>query len=550
MKPLDPRLLRYARRSRSALALGGVIGFLQTLCTVGFAWLVATIVDGAIAGEPIGSLVPLIGCLAAVVLLRGGFVWATDAAGARAAAVVKSELRLALVSAVTDLGPAWVSRRSGASLATLIGRGMDALDDYFAKYIPQLILTLIATPMIVAVVAWFDLISAVIIVITLPLIPVFMALIGWATQAAQQRQWATLGRLSSGFADSIGGLATLKIFGRQTRLIERMQRISREYRFATIKVLRVSFLSSFALELAASLSVAIVAVTIGMRLIDGQMPFAIGLFVLLLAPEAFLPLRQVGANFHAAAEGLAAAQDAFDVLDEVGSGDAHDAPDRLERLDLMRGDRAVVELVDVTVDHGDGLVVGPLNLTARAAELTVITGPSGVGKSTAIQVINGFVPASGLVRAAPRERTGWSPQKPSLVAGSVRQNVALGVEAVDEEVLARSMAIAAADDVSVDQIIGVHGTGVSGGQAQRLSIARAVYRVLASDGELIMLDEPSSALDHRTEASLIDGLRELTAVGIAVLVVSHRQSMIDAADRVVRMDAHGRAGICEEEVVG
>jgi ATP-binding cassette subfamily C protein CydD len=317
VKPLDPRLLRYAKSARLFLVAGGAVGLATTGCIVAFAFLLTTLITRAIDGAPLDTLWPFVGALVAVILVRAVLVWANDALSARAAARVKSELRTQIVEATTTLGPAWMSGRSSSDIATLAGRGVDALDDYFSKYIPQLLLTAIATPVIVLAMFVTDWLSAVIVIVTLPLIPVFMILIGWATQAVQQRQWQALGRLSRGFVDTLGGLATLKIFGRQNRQVERMSRITREYRVETMKVLRVSFLSSFALELAASLSVAIVAVSVGLRLVDGSMLLPAGLFVLLLAPEAFLPIRQVGANFHAAAEGVTAADEAFAILDEA-----------------------------------------------------------------------------------------------------------------------------------------------------------------------------------------------------------------------------------------
>jgi ATP-binding cassette subfamily C protein CydD len=319
VRPLDPRLLRYARGARSVLALGAVIALVQTACTLGFAWFVAQLVSRSIAGDPIDELLPSLWLLIGIVVLRSVAVLAADAVNARGSAVVRSELRRALVGAFETLGPGWVSRRSSAALTTVAGRGLDALDAYFGRYVPQLILTAIAMPIIAAVIFLQDPISGITVVVTLPLIPVFMILIGFATQAVQRRQWDTLAHLSRGFLELVAGMATLKLFGRQHRQVARVRSVTEEYRIETMKVLRFSFMSGFALELLSSLAVAVVAVGIGLRLLDGSLLLGTGLFVLILAPEAFLPLRNVGANYHAAAEGVTAAEEVFEILDEAAA---------------------------------------------------------------------------------------------------------------------------------------------------------------------------------------------------------------------------------------
>lgn len=422
----------------------------------------------------------------------------------------------------------------------LLGRGMDALDDYFSKYLPQLILTVIVTPVIVLVVFLSDWVSAIFIIVTLPLIPVFMVLIGWATQAVQRRQWTVLGDLSSGFVDTLGGLATLKIFGREHRQVKRMRSITSDYRVQTMRVLRISFLSSFALELAASLSVALVAVSIGLRLVDGSLGLSVGLFVLLLAPEAFLPLRQVGANFHAAAEGVAAADDAFAILDQ-----AQNAPQPAEsRRDIPTS--GPLFLRNLTVDYGSGPVFEPVTAEIAPGAVTVVTGPSGSGKSSLLGAILGFASASGDVRlgdqpvvssASERPWLAWTGQRPSLSVGTIADNVVLGAERADPDLVRRALDLAAAPELNPDLAVGVAGSGLSGGQAQRVGIARAIYRTLDRGCSVLLLDEPSSALDHATEERLLDGLATLARSGTAVLVVSHRAAVIARADAVLNVSS-------------
>ncbi|MGO3191812.1 MAG: ABC transporter ATP-binding protein/permease, partial [Microbacterium sp.] len=313
MKPVDPRLLRYAGAARGFFVLAAVIGVLQTAVVIAFAWFLTDAVTGALVGR---SVVSSLGWMLGLALLRGILIAASDFAGMRAAAATGTQLRQALIGAIGRLGPGWLASRNRASLAVTTGHGLEALDQYFAKYLPQLVLTVIATPVIVVVMWWQDWPSGLTAVITLPLIPIFMILIGIATRTVQRKQWQTLQRLAARFADTVQGLATLRLFGRERRAASQIEVTADQYRRETMKVLRYSFLSGFAMELLSSLAVALIAVAVGFRLLAGDMSLEVGLFVLLLAPEAFLPIRQVGVQFHAASEGVAATEDVFAVLDE------------------------------------------------------------------------------------------------------------------------------------------------------------------------------------------------------------------------------------------
>ncbi|MGO2933347.1 ABC transporter ATP-binding protein/permease, partial [Microbacterium sp.] len=313
MKPVDPRLLKYAGAARGFFVLAAVIGVLQTAVVIAFAWFLTDAVTGALAGRSVASS---LGWMLGLALLRGILIAASDFAGMRAAAVTGTQLRRSLIRAVGRLGPGWLASRNRASLAVTAGHGLEALDQYFAKYLPQLVLTIIATPVIVVVMWWQDWPSGLTAVITLPLIPIFMILIGIATRTVQRKQWQTLQRLAARFADTVQGLATLRLFGRERRAASQIEVTADQYRRETMKVLRYSFLSGFAMELLSSLAVALIAVAVGFRLLAGDMSLEVGLFVLLLAPEAFLPIRQVGVQFHAASEGVAATEDVFAVLDE------------------------------------------------------------------------------------------------------------------------------------------------------------------------------------------------------------------------------------------
>ena len=559
MRPLDPRLLRYARAARRFLLIGALLGLAQTLVVIAFAWLLTRAITLTVAGEPLGEIMPTLVALAGVIVLRSMLIWLLEVSANRGAAQVKSQLRARVIAKLAERGPDWVASRQSAGLSTVVTTGLDALDNYFARYLPQLLLTMIATPVLIAVILSQDLASGLTVIIVIPLIPVFMILIGRATQSVQREQWQALQRLSTGFLDLVGGLGTLKIYGRERRQFVLIRSITEQYRARTMKVLRVSFLSGFVLELAASLSVALIAVSIGLRLIDGALPLGVGLFVLLLAPEAFLPVRQVGAQFHAAADGLAAAEELFAILDDtaptVSTADAA-APAALAPgarretgpAEQLGSGSGTLRLAGVSVRRGNTVVIDQLHAEFAPGELSVVRGVSGVGKSTLVAALLGFVPMTGeltlggvaATAGATRPWLAWAGQRPGLFRGTVAENVALGAATAnqglrDHGLVAQALDWAGASEVSPTTVLGVNGDGLSGGQAQRVAAARAIYRALATDCHVLILDEPSSALDSDAEAGLLAGLRNLADQGRVVIVVSHRPAVVAAADHVVEL---------------
>ncbi|MET4927293.1 thiol reductant ABC exporter subunit CydD, partial [Streptomyces sp. PSRA5] len=541
MKPIDPRLLRYARATRRFLVAVVVLGLAGAGLVVAQAMIIAEVVVGAFEGGLDGSglRTPLL-LLGAVAVGRALVAWLTELAAHRASAAVKSELRGRLLERAAELGPGWLSGRSTGSLVALATRGVDALDDYFARYLPQLGLAVVVPVAVLARIVTDDWVSAGVIVLTLPLIPLFMVLIGWATQSRMDRQWQLLSRLSGHFLDVVAGLPTLKVFGRAKAQAESVREITSEYRRATLRTLRIAFLSSFALELLATLSVALVAVGIGMRLVHGDLDLYTGLVVLILAPEAYLPLRQVGAQYHAAAEGLAAAEEIFAVLEAKGSsasaggGDVPGSP----RL----------ELEGVTVRH-EGRTEPSLDaatLVVEPGETVALVGPSGAGKTTLLNVLLGFTaPTEGRVRVGGtdlsdldpdrwREQIAWVPQHPYLFAGTIAENVRLARPDADAAAVRNALRDAGAYDFvtalpqGVDTPLGEDGTGLSAGQRQRLALARAFL----ADRPLLLLDEPTAALDGETEEAVVDAVRRL-AVGRTVILVIHRPALLSVADRVI-----------------
>ena len=558
MKPLDPRLIRRSRAARGFLAAGGALALVQAAAIVAFAWALASLVTGFIDGMAMPDAVPLLVLLVAAASVRAVAAWLWDVVGSAGATRVKAELRCELLVALEE-EPEGLPDFPTARIATLLGPGLDALDAYFGQYLPQLVTTIVVTPILIAM-AWIaDPLSGLVLVIVLPLIPVFMALIGMATEAVQRRQWESLASLSRGFLEVVGGLSTLLLFRRAERQTARIRAVTDDYRSHTMKVLRITFLSGFTLEFAASLSVALVAVSIGLRLVAGDMLLVAGLFVLVLAPEVFLPLRNVGAAFHASTEGVAASVDAFDLLDAAeqavpapahavaAAGDetneSTDAADglHLRGIRVMRGDRVVLDGLDLDAAHG---------------ELVAVTGESGSGKSSLFAALLGFVPLEGVARldgavlgggvgrgagagagadANARSRIAWAGQAPALLAGTIASNVRLGDDDADPELCTRACRLAGVE-LDPGLRLGPGGSGLSGGQAQRVATARAIHRLLARDAPLLLLDEPSSAQDEHREAALGDALVELAAEGRIVVVSSHRAALANRADRVIELE--------------
>ncbi len=442
------------------------------------------------------------------------------------------------------LGSEGLGATGTGDLAALLTQGIDALDGYFSRYLPQLVLAVIVPVTILAAMVKMDWLSAVIVAVTLPLIPVFMALIGLATRAHTDRQFRTLQVLSGHFLDVVSGLATLKVFGRSKAQIRTIGEVAERYRRTTMTTLRLTFLSSLVLELLASLSVALVAVSVGLRLLGGHMGLRSALFVLVLAPEAYLPLRMVGAQYHASAEGMSAAEQVFEVLERP-------VPPRGTRTDVPdpAGHGLVVEDLVVSYPGRDRPALAGVTLDIEPGEVLALTGPTGCGKSTLIGVLLGFVtPESGTVRIdgvdlrsfdpdAWRGRLAWVPQRPHLFAASIADNIRLGRPEADAEELRAAIGDSGLSDLvarlpqGLDTPLGERGAGLSAGERQRVALARAFLR----DAPLLLLDEPTANLDGETEAEVIEAVRRL-ARGRTVVLVAHRPALVALADRVVHLD--------------
>ncbi|MGW2541572.1 thiol reductant ABC exporter subunit CydD, partial [Kitasatospora sp. NPDC001574] len=526
MKPVDPRLLGYARTTRAFLAGSVLLGAAGAALVVVQASLIAEIVvRGFQQRAGLDELGTPLALLVLTAVGRGLVGWLTELTAHRSVARVKSTLRRRLLDHATALGPAYLAGRRTGELTALATRGVDALDDYFARYLPQLALAVVVPVIVLLRIVGADFASAAIIAGTLPLIPLFMVLIGLATQSRMDRQWSALSRLSHHFLDVVAGLPTLKVFNRARAQAATIARITADYRRATLRTLRIAFISSFALELLSTLSVALVAVSIGFRLVDGTLDLETGLLILILAPEVYAPIRQVGALYHSSVEGLTAADEIFRVLetDRPAAG-VTPAP-------ALAGATVRLEGLTVAFPGRTAPALDDASLTLRPGETVALTGPSGAGKSTLLGVLLGLTaPDAGTVRItaadgrtydlaelAPeswRRQIAWVPQHPHLFAGTVAENVALyRPDAPDAELREALRAAHALDFVErlphgPATVLGEDGSGLSAGQRQRLALARVL---LAGDRPLVLLDEPTANLDGASEAAVVDAVRELAA---------------------------------------
>ena len=527
--PVDPRLVRRSGGVRLVLGASVGLALVGAVLLVVQAWWFARLVADAFASSRIDTAALLVtaGCVAA----RGLVAWGSAAVSARAAVQVRAELRAAVVADVLDprrLGP----RPSSGRITTLLGPGLDPLDGYVGRFLPQVVVTALVPPVVVLVLVVVDPLSAVVVALTVPLVIGFLVLVGLATQDQLDARWGELARLGRHFSDVVSGVRTLLVLGsRQERGLEV---VGERHRRATMAALRSAFLSSLVLELFSTLSMALVAVATGLRIVQGDLGLQTGLFVLLLAPEAYLPVRRLGAQFHDSAAGVSAAREALDLLDSPRHAGTR-----------VPSDRPAVEVRSLVVARDGAAAVGVADLTVRPGEVVGVAGASGAGKSTLLDVLLGLVPAdSGTVTVggvpldeldvvAWHRRVAWVPQVPAVPAGTIADAVRLGTVGSRAEVLA-ALGDAGAEDLDPDRVVREDAGDLSAGERRRVAIARALLRVRAGGVDLLLLDEPTAGLDAEREDRVLRAVREL---GVTTLVVAHHPRVLDAVDRVVRLEA-------------
>lgn len=469
---------------------------------------------------------------------RGLLTGALGGVAARMGALVKATLRKDLVRAARRRGPGWLAGQRAGEMATLSGRGLDGLDGYFSGYLPQLVLSVTVPVAVLITLATADLTSALIVLLTLPLIPIFGILIGWQTRAATEKQWRRLSLLGGHFLDMVTGLPTLKAFGRARAQVDAVRTMADRHRVATMRTLRIAFLSALVLEIVGTISVALVAVPVGLRLLSGGMTLPIAMLVLLLTPEAFAPLRAAGSRFHASMEGLTALDEAFTLLS---------APAPLGGT-VVVSPPFTISLENVSVVYERGPALSNVDLFIQEGDRVALVGPSGSGKSTLLALLLGFVqPTSGRVLVngvdlstldieAWRSCVAWVPQRAHLFAGTLAANIALGDPSASMERISRAARDAALPhDLSLT--LGERGHGMSSGERQRVALARAFLR----DAPLLLLDEPTARLDVESEQAVVDSTLRLASSGLAssqrtAVLVAHRPALLTVATRVVRLE--------------
>jgi ATP-binding cassette, subfamily C, bacterial CydD len=542
VRVLDPRLYQRARAVRTLLVVDAVLALLVALLVLAQAFLLARVAARAFDGSSVDDVAPALVLLGVVVTARAAGAWGFEVAGRRAAAEVVSKLRLDVVDARLRRRPAAFDGTQTSEVTTAAVTGVDALEATFARYLPQVVLAAVVPIAVLAIVVSIDPLAAGVMVLTLPLVPVFMWLVGRQTARKARARWRALALLSNHFLDVVRGLPTLRAFNRGSVQADRIADVSDEYRRTTMGTLRIAFLSGAILELAATLGIALVAVVVGVRLAEGNIGFEAALTVLVLAPELYLPLRNLAAQWHSSADGAAVAERLLDLSDASAIAvESREAP-------IAAFAPIVFERVTFRYPTRDLDVLRDVDLVIEPGETVALVGPSGSGKSTLLSLLMCFAdPTSGRIRVgeddlasldprAWRRLTAYVPQHPTLFRGTVADNIRLGAPtaAIDDvrvaATLARADGFVRALPDGYETVVGEGGRALSAGERRRVALARAFLR----DAPLVLLDEPTADLDPESAsivADAVDVLRE----GRTVLLVAHRPELADRADRIVHV---------------
>jgi ATP-binding cassette subfamily C protein CydD len=544
---LDPRLLALTALARNDLLLTIACAALGGGLVVGFAWQLTLVIDGVfLRGAGLEQAVPHLAAGFVFALSRSACVWGVEFYAGRLAAQIKHALRRQLTNKLFRLGPGYLSRQQRGELSNTLITGVEQIEAYFSQFLPQAALSILLPITFLVFITPQDPLSGVILLVTAPLIPIFMILIGHAADRLTQRQWIQLSRMSAIFYDLLQGLKTLKAMGRSREEAQRIRQASQAYNHATLRVLRLAFVSALTLEWLSTLSTAIIAVEIGLRLLAGRMQFQPALFILVLTPEFYLPLRSLGLRFHAAMDGLAASARIFEILDsveEISSGTKRPPTSPL-----------TLKLDQVWFQHHGRTraAVQEITLSVKPGEPTALLGPTGAGKSTLLDLVLGFhTPDHGRLNvneqdlaemdlALWRQNIAWVSQKPIIFNQTMGQNLLRARASASQADMIEALQFVGLDQVwrrwpaGLDTPLGSEGARLSAGEAGRLALARAYLR----DAPLVLLDEPTAHLDPASEKTLIGRLepwlRQRTA-----MIATHRMSLASMCSQVAVL-SHGR----------
>ena len=550
MRPLDPRLLKYASSARRHIILISILGIVTAVLVIAQTLALSAALSPAVtSGASLTQVRTPLLLLVAIVIARAAVIGVREALGHRAADRTIRELRGRVLTHISNLGPRWRATH-GSEASTLLSRGLTDLSPYFVDYLPQLVLTATVTPLALATILFLDFWSAFIAAIVVPLIPIFMALIGRFTQSASSEKLETMQTLGAQMLDLIAGLPTLRALGRESAPRAHLESLSRSNTRATMSTLRIAFLSGAVLEFLSTLCVALVAVEVGFRMVFGHVSLFTGLAVIMLAPEVFEPLRQVGAQFHASANGVAAAERAFEILETPIPSMDEDSENSVQGIQNIDWSSAAFSLRDLSIEARGTWAPAGLNADILPGTLSVLAGPSGSGKTSTIYALmrllpiqsgqlivhtcNGEeIPLQDIPKEALWKAITWVPQHPSLLPGTLREQLP---SSTDEELEAAAALCGFTEVLDTlaerwDAPIGQDGAGLSVGQRQRFALTRA----LLARTPIVILDEPTAHLDAVSEEIVLKAIEALRKKGRTVIAIAHRQALIDAADQVIRV---------------
>ena len=546
---IDRNLIRLLKEEKRPFVLSGVAGSIGALLLVAQSWSLSTVIEQLFRSEAGWSAtLPFVSLFALSSTLRLLLNQAGHQSAKRGTLGIRGRLSSRLAQTVADLGPAFTRTEQSGKLVTTMLKGVESVDPWFSQYFPQLIMALVTPVVILAAISPSDWIAGAILLVSAPLIPAFMIVIGKRASVATEKQWSTMSRMSGNFLDMLQGLTTLKLFAQEKARRDDIAEASENFRRSTMKVLKIAFLSSLALELVGTAGTAFAAVSIGLRLASGTMPFRPAVFILLLIPDFYLTLRQLGTRFHAGMEGVTASKEMHAIFDR-----AAEAPRNTGSLDLSGQEATslpiVIENLRYTFPGGSHPALDGITCTLRPGTVTALTGPSGAGKSTLLNLLLHFIePQEGTISfgSTPIDRyrpeawyrqIAWVPQHPFLFNATIRENLLMARPGAGEPELDHALRQAGLSDLvrslpeGLDTTIGEQGSRLSGGEAQRLSLARAFLK----DAPILLLDEPTSNTDPILEAQLRSAMAKLMK-GRTVVMIAHRLESIRNADTIIVLE--------------